>query len=149
MKYLALDLGTKTGYCYGSEADALAHGTKNFKKKKFEKDGDRFLNFHVWLRDLIRNEKPDFVYFEDVKSHSGNLAARVYCGLLSQVQMICVAEGVICKAEGVGTIKKHATGNGRASKEMMIEAAEAKVGKVKDDNEADAVCLWHCAREPF
>ena len=41
----------------------------------------------------------------------------------------------------VGTIKKHATGKGNASKEMMIEAARKKLGyKDDDDNEADA--LW-------
>jgi Holliday junction resolvasome RuvABC endonuclease subunit len=41
----------------------------------------------------------------------------------------------------VGTIKKHATGKGNASKEEMIAAARAKGFNPTDDNQADALML--------
>lgn len=45
----------------------------------------------------------------------------------------------------VGTIKKHATGKGNASKDEMIEAMKARGHSPADDNEADALALLHYA----
>lgn len=145
MKILALDLGTKTGYCLGSSADWLVHDTMSFKVKGSEGPGQRYLKFHVWLRNLIREENIKFVYYEAVKRHRGVIAAHVYGGLLSQVQMICEAEKVQYAGVGVGTIKKHATGKGNADKGMMINACIAIDQTPIDDNAADAICLWHYA----
>jgi Holliday junction resolvasome RuvABC endonuclease subunit len=47
----------------------------------------------------------------------------------------------------VGTIKRHATGNGNASKEAVIEAVKAKGHNPADDNEADAIALLFWAIE--
>ena len=43
----------------------------------------------------------------------------------------------------VGTIKKHATGKGNASKAAMVESARLMIGTDSDltEDEADAVCL--------
>ena len=45
----------------------------------------------------------------------------------------------------VGTIKKHATGQGNAGKAAMVAAMQAKGYPVTDDNEADALALLHWA----
>ena len=45
----------------------------------------------------------------------------------------------------VGTIKKHATGKGNASKEDMIAAMVGMGYQVTDDNVADALALLHWA----
>jgi Holliday junction resolvasome RuvABC endonuclease subunit len=45
----------------------------------------------------------------------------------------------------VGTIKRHATGNGNANKEAVIAAVRALGFDPADDNEADALALLHCA----
>lgn len=46
------------------------------------------------------------------------------------------------------TLKKWATGNGRASKDQMMAAARARFGwEGGDHNEADAVLLWHYVDE--
>jgi Holliday junction resolvasome RuvABC endonuclease subunit len=47
----------------------------------------------------------------------------------------------------VGTIKRHATGKGNASKEAMIAAACARGYSPADDNEADAIAILHWALE--
>jgi Holliday junction resolvasome RuvABC endonuclease subunit len=41
----------------------------------------------------------------------------------------------------VGTIKRHATGNGNASKEAVIAAVRSLGFDPADDNEADALAL--------
>ena len=43
----------------------------------------------------------------------------------------------------VGTIKKFATGNGRAGKPLIIAAARSWGFEPADDNEADALALLH------
>ncbi len=151
MKVLALDLGTKTGWCFGStqnggcDLSSNNHGVHDMTKSAND-PGLRFLKFHNWFRAMVKSERPDAVYFEDVKRHVSNLSARVYCGLLSQAQLICYAEKVELVGVGVGTIKKHATGKGNAPKESMIEAAKNYGLNPVDDNDADAICLWHYAR---
>ncbi len=45
----------------------------------------------------------------------------------------------------VGTIKRHATGKGNASKGDVIAAMRARGYAVRDDNEADALALLHWA----
>jgi Holliday junction resolvasome RuvABC endonuclease subunit len=49
--------------------------------------------------------------------------------------------GIPCEGVPVGTIKRHATGKGNASKEAMIAAARARGFNPADDNEADAIAL--------
>ncbi|SFM91671.1 hypothetical protein SAMN05421863_106912 [Nitrosomonas communis] len=47
----------------------------------------------------------------------------------------------------VGTIKKHATGKGNASKDEMIASVRELGHAPIDDNEADALALLHWALE--
>jgi len=54
--------------------------------------------------------------------------------------MWCGKHGIPYMGVPVGTIKKHATGKGNASKEGMVVAAIENGWQPKDDNEADA--LW-------
>ena len=52
------------------------------------------------------------------------------------------ARGIPCEAVNSSTLKLRATGDGRASKAAMIEAASRYAGEpVEDHNAADAVCL--------
>lgn len=57
---------------------------------------------------------------------------------------LCDDFGIKAVGVGVGTIKKRATGNGRASKEEVIERAIAMGIHPVDDNEADAIAIM-CA----
>ena len=43
--------------------------------------------------------------------------------------------------------KKHATGRGNADKAAVIAAMRGHGHAVTDDNEADALAVWYCARE--
>ena len=141
MKILALDLATQTGWA--SEAGGIVtSGTISFKAKGKEGKGFRFMKFQSWLWEIISVEKPDRVFFEDVKNHAGVLAAHAYGGYLAMMQAALDSRGITYRGIGVGQIKKVATGKGNASKDEMVEAAKARWPDqdITDNNVADA--LW-------
>ena len=72
-------------------------------------------------------------------------AAHAYGGFLAHLTAWCEHHRIPYQGVPVGTIKKHATGLGNASKAAMIAAMQAKGYPVTDDNEADALALLHWA----
>ena len=103
----------------------------------------RFLKFKRWLADMKNcgTYGIDAVYFEEVRRHAGVDAAHAYGGFLAHLTAWCEHHQIPYQGVPVGTIKKHATGKGNASKEEMVAAAVARYQWVKDDNEADALAL--------
>lgn len=146
MKILALDLGTRTGWAYRDNPDALcSSGYADFKNGRFEGGGMRFLNFRRWLENNWTSPKPDVVYLEEVANHKGIAAAHVYGGLLAILTAWCEEHAIPYQGIPVGTIKKHLTGKGNAKKDKMIEAIQEKgYNFVVDDNEADAIAILIC-----
>jgi len=141
-RLLAIDLGGTTGWAMWDNG-VITSGSINLVKKqrgkRFEGPGMKFVRFDRWLRSLPRLR---LVSFEEVRRHRGVAAAHCYGGYLSHLTAFCDTQDPEVPYEGyaVGTIKKRATGNGAAKKDMMISAC-AKLGIVPaDDNEADA--LW-------
>ena len=145
---LALDLGTTTGWALRSKDRHIAHGFASFKPQRFEGGGMRFLRFKRWLSELkAMSSEIHAVYFEEVRRHAGVDAAHVYGGLMATLTTWCEHHNVAYQGVPVGTIKKHATGKGNASKEEVIAAMRAHGHPVTDDNEADALALLHWAIE--
>jgi crossover junction endodeoxyribonuclease RuvC len=133
---LALDLGTKTGWalCQGT----VTSGLWDLSNKRHEGGGMRYLKFRRHLEAL---PPPGVVYYELVRRHIGTDAAHVYGGLLATLSTWCEERGIPYQGVGVGTIKKHATGQGNASKQAMIEAMRDKGFNPGCDNEADALAI--------
>ena len=145
---LALDLGTITGWALSGPGGAITSGSQSFKPQRFEGGGMRFLRFKRWLSDLKQcNEGLGQVVFEEVRRHAGVDAAHAYGGFLGQLTAWCEHHQIPYQGVPVGTIKKHATGKGNASKEEMILAVRAKGHQPADDNEADALALLGWAVE--
>jgi Holliday junction resolvasome RuvABC endonuclease subunit len=149
---LALDLGTTTGWALRSAQGPIAHGFVSFKSQRFEGGGMRYLRFRRWLDDLRdtvcrTGTSPgiDALYFEEVRRHLGVDAAHVYGGLLATLTAWCEHHQIPYQGVPVGTIKRHATGKGNASKAEVIAAIRSLGHPVTDDNEADALALLHCA----
>mgnify|MGYP000140223681 CR=1 FL=1 len=138
---LALDLGTKTGWAF-SHPHGIESGTKNLSIKKGQGSGERFLNFRRWLECF---DRPDSVFYEEVRNHKGTQAAHVYGGMVAILMMWCEENKVSYSGVPVGTIKKHATSRGDASKTMMIIAARNLGFDPCDDNEADAIHILNYA----
>ena len=139
---LALDLGTKTGWAIAKGDDVIASGMSEFRPGRFEGAGMTFLRFGRWLDDLLRNAgRIDIVAFEEVRAHAGTLAAQVYGGFLAHLTAWCERNSIAYQGVPVATIKRHATGKGNASKDLVAAAMKARGFHPCDDNEADALAI--------
>jgi Holliday junction resolvasome RuvABC endonuclease subunit len=143
---LSLDLGTHTGWALRQADGATTSGVEHFKPQRFEGGGMRFLRFKRWLTDVKQMaDRIDAIYFEEVRRHAGIDAAHAYGGFMAHLTAWCEHHSIPYQGVPVGTIKKHATGKGNASKEEMIDAIRQRGIHVTDDNEADALALLHWA----
>jgi Holliday junction resolvasome RuvABC endonuclease subunit len=138
---LALDLGTNTGWAIARDGLTIS-GTQSFKVGRYEGGGMRYLRFQRWLDELALSGL-DSIHFEEVRRHAGTDAAHVYGGLLATLTAWAESRSIPYAGVPVGTIKKHATGEGNANKEAMIAAAVSRGFRPIDDNEADALALLH------
>lgn len=145
MKVLALDLGTRTGWAFtpGTNITSVLTGYVDLKGGRYEGGGMRYLRFQQFLNAFP--EKPEAIYFEEVRRHRGVDAAHVYGGLLAVLTSWCEDNNVAYKGVPVQTIKKRATGLGNAKKPLMIAAANKQGCLTNDDNEADAYWIARIA----
>lgn len=144
---LSLDLGTTTGWARSDKNGGVTSGTVSFKNSRYEGGGMRYLRFGKWLEEVQSCGKIGVVYFEEVRRHMGVDAAHAYGGFLASLTAWCEDNEIPYQGVPVGTIKKHATGKGNANKAAVIEAVRALGYDPRDDNEADALALLHCARD--
>lgn len=139
---LALDLGTTTGWALRPREGEIAHGFVSFRPQRFEGGGMRYLRFKRWLTELKSTTTHiDAVYFEEVRRHAGVDAAHAYGGFMAHLTAWCEHHSIPYQGVPVGTIKKHASGKGNASKDEMITAVRARGFDSNEDNEADAIAL--------
>lgn len=145
---LALDLGTTTGWAVRGADGLITSGRENFKPRRFEGGGMRYLRFTNWLDEINRLCGPiGTIWFEEVRRHAGTDAAHIYGGLMGALTAWAELRSIPYAGVPVGTIKRHATGKGNANKEAMIAAAKARGFSPADDNEADAIAILHWAIE--
>jgi Holliday junction resolvasome RuvABC endonuclease subunit len=124
----------------------IISGTQHFTPQRFEGGGMRYLRFKRWLTEIKQTvDTIDAVYFEEVRRHVGVDAAHAYGGFLATLTAWCEHHQIPYRGVPVGTIKKHATGKGNASKDEMIAAVIKRGFSPADDNEADALALLHWA----
>ena len=148
MTILALDLGTTTGWALRGSDGHITSGSECFRPQRFEGGGMRFLRFKRWLTDIKQcADGLDALCFEEVRRHVGVDPAHAYGGFLATLTAWCEHHGIPYQGVPVGTIKKHATGKGNASKDEVIAAVRARGHTPSDDNEADALALLHWAVE--
>lgn len=138
MIVLALDLGTKCGWASGGVH--AVHGTLNLAPGRFSGGGMRFLRFRQELATLL--DGVGMVAFEEVRRHMGVDAAHVYGGLLAVLTSECEERGIPYEGFPVGSIKKHVTGKGNASKGEVVAAVQAVGYDPQTEDEADALALW-------
>ena len=143
---LALDLGTTTGWALRDRTGRITSGSQSFKPQRFEGGGMRYLRFGRWISEIQTSvSELQFLYFEEVRRHASTDAAHAYGGFLATLTAWCEHHGVSYQGVPVGTIKKHATGKGNASKDEMMAAMRARGYLPTDDNQADALALLHWA----
>lgn len=145
---LALDLGTKTGWAISTDEVVwwkknceYLYGVEDFSNKRFEGGGMRYLRFNNFLEAKLVDIKIDEIYFEEVRRHIGTAAAHAYGGFMATLTNWGERRCIPYQGIPVKTIKKYITGNGNASKQMVIDAVKARGYGVEDNNEADAMAL--------
>ncbi len=138
MSTLALDLGTTTGWAWsaGDSTESMCSGVWRFRA-----DDGRFLELRKGLDTIHTYKALTAVYYELVHRHLGTQAAHVYGGFQGELKSWCALHAVPLVGIGVGTIKKFWTGQGNASKAMMMDECRNRGFNPQDDNEADAIAL--------
>ena len=143
-KILALDIATHTGWC-----TETASGVWNLTPKRDESNGIRLLRLKAKVREIVELEKVDLIAFERSQGHHQN-SVIVQSELHGVLKLYCEENKIQYVAYSPGELKKFATGKGSANKLAMVKAAQDKYGwKGTDDNEADAIHIYHYAKSIF
>lgn len=166
---MALDLATKTGWCYFPSNVIVGEvhlqqiipanyqsGVKTIGNAHSSL-GSFFNEYRIWLRERLIVMRPFGVVYEApfVRTGGKNKAGRG--GFANEAAiarklfgLTAVTEEVVYDMQlpwirqvKVEAIKKHWAHNGHATKEDMVAVAENYGFKPKDDNEADAIALAH------
>jgi len=177
---LGLDLATRAGYafrlghsdrCLAGRHLTLFSGVIDLsvvtpsqatKNKPASHPGLRFNKYRVFLVDLIERHGIQAIYYEKPVggANMGGAKAQVAVGLEVVTLEVASMYEIPVKAFHVNTVKKHATGSGKANKDKqpMIDAAldkfpgqewvEHEPKRFKpwtlDDNQADALHVLDC-----
>lgn len=140
---LGIDPGNYCGFGIVNDAGLVASGVWHLLGEKGEATGRRFARLFYRLADL--DTEPDFVAFETKFAIPGASTRNLLNtgGYIGVIQTWCVHHQLPePTALAPSSLKKRATGNGRAEKADMCAEACRLTGKdIRDDNEADAVCL--------
>lgn len=140
MRILSLDLSTITGW-------ACSDGTSGVCEfPNLPHPGDRPMEVYAWVENMIHRHTPRAIVYE-LAHHRGGAATRCALGMITAVEMAASQTGIVVKGYHSATIKKHATGSGRAQKCDMLAAARKRNPDRDfiDDNEVDALFLLDLA----
>lgn len=134
---LALDLATTTGWAH-SCGDS---GVQRFDWSE-KHAGQRWDEFKGWLQFMLRKYPDlDAVVYE-AALHQKGMAARVANSLVTIVEHECHLRGLMDRGFHLSTIKKHATGSGRADKVAMWEAAKDRGITFTPETDDVVDALW-------
>lgn len=147
MNTMCIDIGTQLGWAMDLSGKEIISGSECMAAKPKQHIGFRYVNVGRFMNRMSEQWPIDKIVFEDVKAHSSVQAGHVYGGILAMILAWSAIRDIPCVGVGVGTIKKHATGNGRASKDDMVDSAISRGYSPADDNEADAIAIAYLARD--
>lgn len=145
---IGLDLGTKCGYAVLKGRKRLESAAVKLQptKARMLHRAERWKNFGNLLHTLYATWGPDCVFvYEMVRRHMGADAAHVYGGWLTKLeefdfQLQLIGAPTVFERIEVSTWKKATTGNGRASKDLVLKTMSKRFKiKIKTEDEADAL----------
>src|ERR1700741_853848 len=145
MPILALDPATHMGWALSP----LISGVWDFSLKRDESTGMKFMRLRAKLNELLENYRIRLVVYEAAR----HAAPKMQGALVHQAQLQAIiidwatTSGIESKGYSSKEIKKWATGNGNASKEVMLAFARNRWPGITilDDDHADALLLWQMA----
>ena len=145
MNILAIDPATKCGWA----TEKTIYGTWDLKTRKDESWGMKLIRFKSKLKEIHALNKLDLIVYERPAGRFKNpiITQSKIIGIL---ETFCAEEGIQYRAYSSKEIKSFATGKGNANKPAMIKAAQEKYDYPgNDDNEADALHLWHLTAKEY
>jgi hypothetical protein len=149
---LCMDLATITGWATEIEGSRRT-GFINFAPHQGEGPGWRYIRFNVWLygwkpQEAQASKSINLVVTERaIPNMKQRAATEIAFGLSTRVEEFCARHYLRLETVHNATLKKYFTGDGRAEKEDMLEAAHKIDPKIEDHNEADAVLLLAYAKQ--
>lgn len=158
MNILAFDLATVTGWSMGMLGDHVpAFGSIRFGARDCSNEA-RFAHALQWTSDFLKRHKVDLITYEAPlhfalrrgKSKAGN--DEVAFGLAAIVQAVAHLRGVYdIRAEATADVRRFFIGNNpkrQIAKRETVGFCRRLGLQVENDNEADAIALWHyqCAQ---
>jgi crossover junction endodeoxyribonuclease RuvC len=141
---LALDLASLLGWSAGPFAECPRFGAHQLPSCGDEVG--RFISaFDDWLQPTLDFEAPALVIYEAPSMFMKTTPATVekLVGLAVHTQFVCHRRAIRARSANPSQVKKFWTGSGKAKKPEMVERAQRCGFRVRDDNEADAVAVWH------
>jgi crossover junction endodeoxyribonuclease RuvC len=141
---LALDMASHVGYAFGHPDGQIASGVTLFLGTL--NPGSRWIRFYSWLATWL-DAKPELIVYEEpitVFKHKQGLGLGY--AFEAVLHLFCAREKIDCVGVNVSSLKKWATGDGRADKFKMVRFARQIKPDVSDDNEADAILLLEFAK---
>ncbi|MBF0648608.1 hypothetical protein IR083_07235 [Dysgonomonas sp. GY75] len=137
---LSLDIATRTGYfsIHGS-------GTWNFNETKKRNNNKQHKAFYETISSFIKDNGVKLIVAEDINVNNYFTDIKKLSQFHGLLYLICDELSLPDPYYvNVATLKKWATGNGRASKQEMMQACTDKYGFIPpDDNVSDACHLYH------
>jgi Holliday junction resolvasome RuvABC endonuclease subunit len=140
---LGIDQATKCGIAYELVGSKPKSELWLLEIRNKESQGMKWLRFESKLKNFIVINKIEVIAYELPAGRNIN-------PIIHSSKLICIIEKLCAEMNleyielSTGSIKKFATGNGNAKKDLMVEFAKklwAYDGE--DDNEADALHILH------
>ncbi len=130
MRDLALDLAGSIGWASRRVGEAAVTSGVVDARTGEPNDPHRFLAFTEWLSG-VEDDDPIVRMIIERPFARGMAASATGYGLLATAQVFAIHYAIPWRLESPSSIKKHATDNGNASKDMMMRAAVVKFTDAK------------------
>lgn len=161
--FLALDLGVKTGFAYGTAGSLPTSGTVELKRHT-EPRGVAFSNLICFLNEYLAEIRPAWVIKEGMLNlqafkNLGNAANTVIvtAGFHAIAEAMCIRFGIACEDVHDSRIRRHFIGQARMGTRPETKAATVKRAQLLgympkdqyDEDRADALATWDFAAATY
>lgn len=144
MNILGLDPATLCGFAVVADGAILTSGTWSLPARPDDHCGKRLCRLEEAILAMHAAHRIDKIAYELASFGSHNPAVQAFHNEIAGIiKRVAFQLGELpCVGFSIGTVKKFATGSGRAEKHQMITACKLQFGiVVRDDNEADAIMV--------
>ncbi len=157
-KILSIDISfTCTGWAAQDENGNVESGHKKFVVNKRKRGGlaqnpdIRFAWFRDWIKEMFDLQRPELVVYEETHMQ-GKAGSEIHHFCYGTVKALCAERDIPCKTVSPLSLKKWATGSGKAEKCDMKRAAVSRFPCYDDEldegaDEADALLMLAWGRE--